>query len=52
MKYKCRLCGYIYDPAAATRTTASPLEPRLRISDDWVLPDCGAGKDQFEPADD
>lgn len=49
MKYKCVLCGYVYDPAAgdpdngvAAGTTFSDLP------DDWVCPECGVGKDQFE----
>lgn len=50
MKYVCKVCGYIYDPAAgdpdnniAAGTTFEDLP------DDWVCPACGAPKDMFEP---
>jgi flavin reductase (DIM6/NTAB) family NADH-FMN oxidoreductase RutF/rubredoxin len=49
-KYKCLMCDYIYDPAigdpnngVATGTAFGDLP------DDWVCPDCGAGKEEFEP---
>ena len=49
-KYKCIICGYVYDPdvgdvenGAAEGTTFEDLP------DDWVCPECGAGKDEFEP---
>jgi len=48
-KYKCVLCGYIYD-----ETTGDPDEGIAAgtkwedIPDDWECPDCGAGKDDFE----
>lgn len=40
-KYKCILCGYIYDDA---------IEPILfeDLGDEWICPLCGATKDQFE----
>jgi len=41
-KYVCLVCGYVYDPAENNDVTFSDL------SDDWVCPECGAGKDQFE----
>jgi rubredoxin len=51
MKYKCTLCGYIYDPAVGDPDNG--VEPGTAfqdIPDTWVCPDCGAGKDMFEPA--
>lgn len=48
-KYKCTVCGYIYDPAAGDPDggikAGTPFE---QIPDDWVCPVCGASKDQFE----
>lgn len=41
-KYKCIVCGYIYDPAENDNVAFSDLP------EDWVCPECGAGKDQFE----
>jgi rubredoxin/flavin reductase (DIM6/NTAB) family NADH-FMN oxidoreductase RutF len=49
-KYKCIMCGYIYDPAVGD--VDNGVEPGTAfedLPDDWVCPDCGAGKDQFEP---
>lgn len=49
-KYVCDVCGYIYDPAAGDpRNGVEPGTPFEKISDDWVCPICGAGKDQFSP---
>ncbi len=41
-KYLCLVCGYVYDPAENNDVSFSDL------SEDWVCPECGAGKDQFE----
>ncbi len=53
MKYKCIMCGYIYDPVVGD--TENGVEPGTEFADlpeDWVCPECGAGKDQFEPVED
>jgi len=53
MKYRCLLCSYIYDPAVGDPD--SGIDPGTSfedLPDDWCCPDCGAPKDQFEPADD
>jgi len=42
VKYKCTVCGYIYDPAENNNVEFSDLP------DDWVCPVCGVGKDKFE----
>ncbi len=39
-KYKCLICGYIYDPVLGED-----------IPDDWSCPLCGAEKSDFEPLD-
>lgn len=41
-KYRCVVCEYIYDPAENDNVKFTNLP------DDWVCPDCGVGKDQFE----
>ena len=48
-KYECIACGYIYDPEIGDPTAG--IEPVTSFDDlpeDWVCPDCGVGKDQFE----
>jgi flavin reductase (DIM6/NTAB) family NADH-FMN oxidoreductase RutF/rubredoxin len=48
-KYKCTVCGYIYDPQAGDPDGGiKPGTPFEQIPDDWVCPVCGASKDQFE----
>lgn len=48
-KYKCIVCGYIYDPAAGDPgqgVAAGTAFEDLPVG--WVCPECGVGKDQFE----
>lgn len=48
-KYKCTVCGYVYDPEKGDPD--SGIKPGTRFEDipeDWVCPVCGVGKDQFE----
>jgi flavin reductase (DIM6/NTAB) family NADH-FMN oxidoreductase RutF/rubredoxin len=48
-KYKCSVCGYIYDPELGDPDGGiKPGTPFDEIPDDWVCPVCGASKDQFE----
>jgi rubredoxin len=48
-KYKCTLCGYIYDPAQGDEdANIAPGTPFEKLPDDWVCPMCGAGKDAFD----
>jgi flavin reductase (DIM6/NTAB) family NADH-FMN oxidoreductase RutF/rubredoxin len=52
-KYKCLMCGYIYDPAVGDPDNGVEAGTAFEdLPDDWVCPECGAGKDQFEPAED
>ena len=49
-KYKCTVCGYIYDPAEGDReNNILPGTPFSKLPDDWVCPLCGAAKSEFEP---
>ena len=48
-KYKCRICGYEYDPAAGDPANGAPPGTAFEdVPDDWTCPVCGAGKDEFE----
>ena len=52
-KYKCLMCGYIYNPAKGDPENG--VEPGTAfedIPDTWVCPECGASKDEFEPIED
>lgn len=42
MKYECVVCGYIYDE----EKEGVKFED---LPDDYACPDCGVGKDDFEP---
>ena len=51
-KYKCEVCGYIYDPSEGDPD--SGIQPGTAfedIPDDWGCPLCGAGKEDFTPVD-
>jgi rubredoxin len=49
-KYKCIMCGYIYDPAIGDPDNGvDPGTSFENLPAEWVCPDCGAGKDEFEP---
>lgn len=51
-KYRCVLCGYIYDPIQGdTDNGVDPGTAFEDLPDGWVCPDCGAGKEDFEPVD-
>ena len=48
-KYRCLMCGYIYDPENGDPD--NDIEPKTSVAelpDDWECPECGAGKDEFE----
>jgi rubredoxin len=48
-KYKCTVCGYIYDPEKGDEDGGvSPGTPFAKVPDSWVCPACGAPKDMFE----
>lgn len=48
-KWKCTVCGYIYDPKEGdTEGGVPPGTPFESLPEDWVCPVCGAPKDQFE----
>ena len=48
-KYKCTVCGYVYDPALGDPDGGiKPGTPFEEVPDDWVCPMCGAAKSEFE----
>ena len=48
-KYECVLCGWIYDPAIGDPDNGVEKGTSFEnIPDDWVCPECGAGKEDFE----
>jgi rubredoxin len=47
-KYKCVICGYIYDPEQGD--LSGGIEPDIAFADlpeDYICPVCGAGKEEF-----
>lgn len=51
-KYVCTACGYVYDPADGDpEHGVKPGTAFESLPDDWTCPECGAGKDMFEPED-
>ncbi len=49
-KYKCSVCGYVYDPAQGDPDNGiAPGTSFENLPDTWNCPVCGATKDMFEP---
>jgi rubredoxin len=51
-KWECTVCGYVYDPEVGDPD--SGIEPGTAFEDlpeDWVCPECGVGKEDFEQLD-
>lgn len=47
-KYKCIICGYIYNPEKGD--LSSNIEPNtsfVNLPDSWLCPFCDADKEQF-----
>lgn len=48
-KYRCTVCGYIYDPALGDPDSGiDPGTAFQDVPDDWICPECGAPKSAFE----
>lgn len=48
-KYVCAICGYVYDPEKGEPDSGvAPGTKWEDVSEDFVCPLCGVGKDQFE----
>lgn len=51
-KYKCTICGYIYDPALGDADSGiKPGTAFESLPANWTCPICGAEKSQFEKID-
>ena len=49
-KYKCKMCGYTYNPEKGLPVDGIyPGTPFENIPEDWVCPICGAEKKTFVP---
>lgn len=49
MRYLCLICGFIYDEAVGA--VSEGIEPGTKwedVPEDWLCPDCGAMKGDFE----
>jgi len=47
--YRCKICGYVYDPSAGDPANGiNPGTPFEEVPDTWVCPICGAPKSEFE----
>ena len=48
-KYRCSICGHIYDPVVGDPDTGiAPGTAFEKSPDTWSCPDCGATKADFE----
>jgi rubredoxin len=48
-KYRCTICGYIYDPQKGDPDNAVAAGVAFAdLPDTWVCPVCGVGKENFE----
>lgn len=49
-KYICTVCDWVYDPAVGDPDNRiEPGTPFDEFPDDWTCPECGVGKELFEP---
>ncbi|MHC4738869.1 MAG: rubredoxin [Planctomycetota bacterium] len=47
-KYKCLLCGYIYDPTVGDPENNVAVGTAFEsLPEDWVCPECGVAKNEF-----
>ncbi|MBS1156028.1 MAG: rubredoxin [Proteobacteria bacterium] len=48
-KWRCLVCGYIYDEAAGLPEEGiAPGTTWASLPDDWICPECGVSKSDFE----
>jgi rubredoxin len=51
-KCTCQACGYEYDPSQGQPAKGVPEGTSFdALPEDWICPDCGAGKDLFDAAE-
>lgn len=48
-KWQCTICGYVYDPSQGDPSQGIEAGTSFEdVPEDWVCPDCGAPKEDFE----
>jgi len=48
-KWECIVCGWIYDEAKGWPEDGIPPGTKWEdVPDDWLCPECGVGKEDFE----
>ena len=53
MKYVCTVCDYVYDPEVGDPDNDIESGTAFEdLPDDWVCPECGVEKEEFEPMED
>lgn len=51
-KYKCTICDWVYDEVLGAPDEGIKAGTKWEdVPDDWVCPDCGAGKAEFDMAE-
>ncbi len=51
-KYECIVCGFVYDEEAGLPEEGIPPGTRWEdLPEDWLCPDCGVGKEDFDRLD-
>lgn len=51
-KYKCEVCGYVYDPTVGDPDNGVAAGTSFEdVAEDWVCPLCQEGKEVFEAID-
>jgi rubredoxin len=52
-KYRCKVCGYVYDPVTGDAENGIPPgTPFEQLADEWVCPLCRAIQSEFEEIED
>jgi rubredoxin len=47
-RYRCQVCGHIYDPAEGDPTQGVPPGTAFEdLPEGWVCPECGSPKSQY-----
>ncbi|MFC1807166.1 rubredoxin [Candidatus Omnitrophota bacterium] len=50
-KYRCKVCGYIYDPEEGDTEHGIDAGTSFdTLPEDWLCPTCNVDKSNFEPA--
>jgi len=51
-RYRCRYCSHVYDEALGDPDSGiAPGTAFADIPDDWMCPECGAGKGDYDLID-